>query len=286
MTMLRRWLAVSICVLAMAGLTVPVAVAQFEDADLPESMLRPTRNFSGQNIAFCINTASIMADFDRALAAELAGTLLVDHEIVEILADNIPGPPYDFRLPLQESEIYLSLAHRCDALMGFTHLSNYPDWLSGTPPYLTTHTVIGVRERTYSSFSEIGAGQPIGARIMSIADSYLSLHLQTMPEASRWNRVSHLNNVVLIERLLDGSLEAILIWEPAVRRYLADHPEAGEIEIIRDLPFTIAPTEFVVALRRANDFLNLSLTQAIADLEADGTVERLAVEHGLIAPPQ
>lgn len=260
------------------------ASAQFADLDLPESMLRPTRTPPANSIAFCVNAASVMADFDRALAAELAGALLVEHEIVEVEPGTTPSEPYDFRLPLYESEIYLYLAHRCDAFLGFTQQAEYPPWLGATPAYLATPTVLVVRKGEYRDLGAVPPGGRIGTRLLSLSDGYLMSYVGTVPEAARWSRNLYRNHPLLIERVLDGTVEASLIWEPAARLYLADHPEAAaRLELVGTAPLAIPPTEFVIAVRRANDFITLSLTQAIAELETEHTIERLALEFGLVA---
>lgn len=286
MRTIYRLAATAIWALTAFAVSVPPTMAQFRDfrEEIPQHLLRPSRTIAGDRVAFCVNVTSMMADFDRAVAAELAGALLLDHEIVEV-RPLTPSPPYDFRLPLIEGEIYLFLAHECDAFMGFTQAADYSDWLRATPPYLATHTALAVREGEFTSASQFGPGQRVGARLLSIADGYLSTYLRAQPDAARWERVVYPNNAFLIERLLDESVDAILVWEPALHRYLADHPEAENVTVLTELPFTIAPTEFVISMRSENDFLQLNLAQAIAELQAEGTIDRLAAEHGLIPSP-
>lgn len=252
---------------------------------IPPEIARNMRRAGGDHIAFCVHAMSMLADFERDLAQELGDALLVSVEIVDVRA-MMPTPPYDFRLPLIESEIFYYMAQYCDAFMGFTPLSDYPEWLMISPTYLTTHTVLAVRSGEHGSLADIPPSAAIGTRLLSLADSQLAGYIQTLPAAQQWGRTAYPNHEVLIERLMDGSAEAILIWEPALLRYLADHPEAEDVRIIRDLPFTIASNAFALALRSQEDFLNTLLADAIAGLEAAGTIDRLAAEHGLVAPSE
>lgn len=271
---------------AVLALSVSSLLAQPIDLEgISDQDLRNQRRTLGDSISFCVNATSLLADFERALAAELSQSLLLDYEIFEI--NTIPATPaYDFRLTLDDLQIYRLLSQRCDALLGFTLLAEYPNWMAPSAVYLSTPTVLAVRDGEYGSLEEIPPGQAIGTRAFSLSDGFLLSYLQSLPLSSRLSRMVYPDNRLLIERLMDGSVEAILIWEVAIRFYQAEHPDAAPVDIIEALPFTIAPTQFVLALPPQEHFLNLMLDQAIAELHADGTIERLAIAHGIMAPSE
>lgn len=195
-----------------------------------------------------------------------------------------PTPAYDFRLGLDDVTIFRLLANRCDAIMGYSLLSAFPNWITPSLPYLGTPTVLAVRSGEYAGLDDIPRARPIGTRSATLADNYLMAYMRTLPEASRWERVFYRDNGQLIERLLDRSVDAILIWEPAILAYEAAHPEA-RIDVITTIPFAIEPSQFVLALRPQEQFINLGLSDAIAALTADGTINRLAIAHGLLPAP-
>ena len=49
----------------------------------------------------------------------------------------------------------------------------------------------------------------------------------SLPERSRWQRHAYYNNKVLIDRLLDGTVAAAFVWEPALYRAAGGKPETN-----------------------------------------------------------
>lgn len=269
---------------SVAGALHPAAAQSLRELGVSDDEIRNQRRATGNSITFCVNAGSLLAPFERDLAAEIAGVLLIDFDVFEVNTMP-PTPPYDFRLYLDDVAIFRLLARSCDALMGYTLLSIYPDWLRPSPVYLTTPTVLAVRAGEYRALTDIPVAGGIGTRSGSLADNYLSAYLRTLPEDARWPRTFYSSNEQLIERLVDHTLDAILIWQPALLAYEAEAGNAGAFDVLPQIPFTIEPTQFVMALRPQEQFIELSLGQAIAELTADGTIERLAVEHGLVPLP-
>ncbi len=257
------------------------ASAQFENFldEIPQNLRQPTRIHTGNEVAFCVNDTSMMAPFERALAQKIGDALLLETSIVSV-TPVIATDAYDFRLPLQDFEIYLYLAHHCDAFMGFTVGDDYPGWQSLSMVYLSTQTVLATRT-PYRSMAELPRSATIGGRLLSLAGGTLLSYLHTLPESSRWKQALFASHASVLGHLADGSVEAILIWEPAVARYRADHPDMPPVYVVRELAFPVPKTDFVLALWAQNDFLNQQLSQAVATLIADGTIDRLAHEHHL-----
>lgn len=276
-------MAVLTACLAVAAAITP-ALAQINDLELTEDQIRNVRRV-GDKPVFCSNASSILSEFERDVAEAIAGTLFLDHEFYafETLP---PSPPLDFRLALDQTQIFLILAQRCDALMGYTLLTNYRDWMVPSLPYLSTETVLAVRgDSPYQAMADVPFGQRVGTRMASLGDNFLADYLMVQPENARWRRTNYPDHQLELDRLVDGSVEAAIVWEPALARYTAAHPDA-DIRTIRELAFPVARSEFVLALRAAEDFFNQQVNMAIRSLTADGTLQRLAAEHGLpsVAP--
>ncbi len=268
------------------GLDAPVAWAQADLQELgatQDEILRyNSRSVQGGSITFCINTESVTADFDREVARAVTQALLLDYKLYEVTTLP-PTPPYDFRLMLDDADIFRLLLNNCDAIVGFSLLADYPGWMRPSPPYLSTSTVVAVRAGQYRELADIPKTMRLGTRSFSIADNYLRTYASTLPEDSRWRRNAYSSNEILVDRLVDGTVEAALVWEPALLAYAADHPDAPAIDILPSPPFTIPPTQLVFALRPQDDFVNVALSQAIEALRADGVLDELAARYHLVA---
>ena len=240
------------------------------------------RGSQGNKVALCVNGAAMMASFDAALARELASALLLTAEVIEVKTWR-PTEPLDYRLPLTLEEIYIQFAEQCDGFMGFTLAQGYPEWMTITRPYLTTRTVLVTTSPNYRKLADIPVNRPLGTRILGGVDSQVAMYLQSMPEKSRWQRLAYYNNKVLIDRLLDGTVAAAFVWEPALYRATGGKPEAAGLHIIPS-PFEPMQTELGIGLRSHDAFLSTTLGQAIDALRADGTIDRLLAQHVLTAP--
>jgi polar amino acid transport system substrate-binding protein len=270
-------LAVSLC--GVAG----EALAQQEDLP-PRDVYIERGHTRGDKITFCVNPAAMMASFESALAREIAGRLLLVPTVVEVKTWH-PTEPLDYRVPLGYDELYIEFAERCDGFMGFTLAPGYPSWLIITRPYLSTRTVLATTKPSYRKLADIPSDRRIGTRIFGIVDNQLIIYLQSLQEKSRWPRAPYFNNKLLIDRLLDGTVDAAFVWEPALYRATNGAPESAGIRLIPP-PFELAQTDIGIALRSNDSYLMVTLGQAIDSLRSDGTIDALLVEHGLAAKPK
>jgi polar amino acid transport system substrate-binding protein len=279
----RRTMMTALAVAALAALlitNVSVALAQFEDMP-PRDVYRERGRTRGNQIALCVNGAAMMASFDKALGEQIASRLLLTPNVIEIKTWH-PTEPLDYRIPLSFEEIYIEFAERCDGFMGFTLAQGYPSWLIITRPYLSTHVVLAATSPEFRKLGDIPVNRPIGTRMLGGVDNQLIVYLQSLPEKSRWQRLAYFNNKMLLDRLLDRTVAAAFVWEPALYRATDGNPESKGIHVI-PAPFELSQTELGIGLRSNDAYLATTLGQAIDSLRADGTIDRLLVEH-VLAP--
>jgi len=282
MSYLATWRRLAAAILL--AMLAAVASAPIRAQEIPSRDLFQERGRGGQGnkITFCVNGAAMMAPFDMALARELGSMLLLTAEVIDIKIWR-PTEPLDYRLPLTLEDIYIEFAERCDGIMGFTLAQGYPEWMTLTRPYLVTRTVVATTTPSYRSLADIPVTRPLGTRILGGVDNQVSMYLQSQSERSRWRRNAYYNNKVLIDRLIDGTVAAAFVWEPALYRATDGKLEAAGLRIIPS-PFPLYETEIGIAVRSHDMFLSTALGQAIEALRADGTIDKLLVEHGLAAP--
>ena len=168
-------------------------------------------------------------------------------------------------------------------MLGFVLSDSFENWLTISRPYMDTGYALAVVGETYGDFADIPRDQAIGTRGMNNGDIALTSYLQALPEANRWRRFPYYDNAVLIERLLDGSIAAAVIWEPAL--YYATDGDPGMAGIrLASLPFSPRPTQIGIALLAEDIFLRTALDEAIAALVEDGVVAELMARHNLSQP--
>jgi polar amino acid transport system substrate-binding protein len=266
-----------------AVLVAIVGIAQ-EDGRLPPHMVDEGRRMLGDSIRFCILEDGLTADFDLALAAELASVLLLEVEVRPVSAYH-RSRPLDYRPNLLMEEIHLYLAERCEAFLGFTVAQGYPDWLSIGRPYLRTRFVLAATEGDVTALRDIPAGTPIGFRYLSSADIQFAMFLETLPLDDRWRRVPYPDNQILIDRLLDGTLDVAILWEPALFVATGGDPASHDIHLIAADPYRPPEVRFAVGLLSRDTFLRTMLDAAVVELIESGAIERLLEEHGLPGEP-
>jgi len=280
-TVSRRRPVISAMLAALLCIASSAAGAQGVEVP-PRDVYQDRGRGQSNKVALCVNGDAMMASFESALAREIASVLLLTPAVIEIKAWR-PTEPLDYRLPLMLEEIYIQFAERCDGFMGFTLAQGYPEWMAITRPYLVTRTVIATNATNVRKLADVPVNRPLGTRILGGVDNQVIMYLQSLPEKIRWSRLTYYNNKVLIDRLLDGTVAAAFVWEPALYRATGGKPEAAGLHTIPS-PFALYETEFGIAVRAHDTFLNTMLGQAIDALRADGTIDRLLAEHGLAAP--
>src|SRR5690606_8111074 len=138
------------------------------------------------------------ADFERDLAQEIGLTLLLDVEIYDVNPAR-PTRPLDYRLPLSEQQLFITLVENCNAMLGFVLSETFNKWMTISRPYMATDYVLAVRD-DYDGLTDIPRDLPIGTRAMNNGDSALTSYLQSLNAANRWRRFPYYDNEVLIER--------------------------------------------------------------------------------------
>lgn len=280
---LTRCLLATLATALAATFHAPPAAAQApQGMEIGPEFLDQTLRQGDNTLRFCINPASVLAPLDRAVAQRIADTQLLNAEFHEVAAP-FAVKPYDYGLQVGGRAFFIEFHNNCDAFMGLRLApGQFPEWLSISQPYFSARTVLASANEAIDSFADIPPGTAIGSRLGASGDVNLTSYLRSLPENARPRRFPYPDNGLLIERLLDGTLTAILIWEPAL--YLASDgdPEAMGFAAVFDLPAAVPPLDFGVAVMAQDTFTRGLIDQAITALEQDGTLDALAREHVLL----
>lgn len=249
---------------------------------IPPEFLDQSLRQGDNTLRFCLNPASVLEPLDRAVAQSIADVLLLN---AEFHAFDVPFRilPYDFRMQVSGREFFVAFHNNCDAVMGMRLApGQLPDWLSISQPYFSARTVLASATPGINSFADIPAGTAIGTRMQASGDLHLSGYLRSLPANQRPRRFPYPDYGTLIERLGDGSVSAILIWEPALHFAAGGDPAQIGVTAIFDPPFAAPPLDFGVVVMAQDTFTRGLIDQAITALRADGTLDALAREHAML----
>lgn len=256
------------------------AYAQPLEDVIPRDLYTDELRQNGNSITFCYNPDGMMAEFEAELADIIGSVLLVNVEINPLDGSLIPTKPLDYRLPFLPEQIFLLLAEECDAIIGYVLSRSVPEWVLLTRPYLSTPSMLIVKDTAINTIEDVPLDQVIGSRSLALSDNRLSSFIRARPEDRRWKRTPYYDNRKLLDRLDDGTVSAAVIWAPALYYATDGDPEAAGYHAL-PLPFPDNRTQFGIATRSNNTYLNSILGDAIAELVNDGTIAEMSERHNL-----
>lgn len=261
------------------------ALAQGQQPVVPRDLVNNRRPVEGDTITFCVNPESLANDFNRAVAQAIAQSLLATAEFHNV-TPNGKVQPLDYSFPISDSELFIYLSEYCQAFVGFNLSSNvYPEWLTFSRIYAETQFVLAVTDPGYQSLKDLPADKAIGTRFVSAADLKLVNYLQSLPVEQQWKKFGFFSNQILVDKLLDGTVGAALIWEPSLAPALKGKALADQVRVISTGDFSPPQIQFGLALRSKDTALRTLLDQAIVSLIEDGSIDRLLDEYQIPGNP-
>lgn len=274
----RRMVA-AVCALLTVGI-VSAQVAPPSDGappDVPRDYIERYRRMDGEMLRFCIHPKGITGDLDLAVAHAIGQTLLLEVEIYEVhpIID-IPGLA---GIPISEDELFVYLTNHCDAFLGFTLGAGvYDPWVTISRPYVQTRFIAVTTEDGPSRLSDLPPGGIVGTTMLTEGDAQVGAYVRSLPEERRWRRFPYPHAPLLIERLVDGTVEVGVAWEPAVW-FAADMLGAQVHEIPSD-PVSLPSRGVGMVLRSDQLFVRDAVDSAIAALLQDGTLQEIYEQVG------
>ena len=256
---------------ALLALLGALAIGPVLAQELPESLENNTTRLQGDQITFCLDSTSVGAPFDHAVAEAIAGALLVKAAFV----DAPTGFPIDGGGYLAELKIVM--ANKCDVLLGISLQPNfpYPDWATPTRAYADIPYVLAVKDPSYNSLADIPRNKRIGTELASIGEYAFITYSQQQPQDQRWVRLPYADSKLMLKRLLDGTLGGMILWNPVLNQVTGGNPQSMGVRAISTAP--VPPSSVLVAglVSSRDAFLRSQLDEAISSLIGDGTIQSL-----------
>lgn len=264
-----RLMQVAVLAAAISGLHSP-SWAQSTSPQLRQFNIPPL-SVGQHEMVFCINTASILAEFDRDVAEAVADILLVDPVFYDVEYRDQTWP-LDYAIPITEPEFATVLLSSCQAFAGYPYpeQDGIPEWLTISRPYFSSSFVLMVRDPDIAPLEQLPPDAVIGSRLAAPETELLRLRIAG--SSVRW--LPFTNNESLLHALEDGGIDAALVWQPAVRSLETDLVEAGN-------PLPQVHQEFAFALPSNLTYLRTQLDVAIQSLQDSGTLDEILAGHGL-----
>lgn len=235
--------------------------------DIPRELLNPLRRVEGEKIRFCYYPNSVTAELDVAIAQAVGEVLLLDTVLVKA-----EGPisllGIDF-IPLSEDDLFLFLSNDCDAFLGFTlAIGAYSDWMTFTRSYVKTDFVIVARDDSVTELDQLSQDGIIGSVMMSEVDIYFSSILRVQTGDRHWRRFPYPDTRLLLQRLLDGTVDVAAGWKPTIMQMQA--LLGAELVNVEAGSFKLPTRETGMVLLGNQAYLRSAIDHAIEALIAQG----------------
>lgn len=273
-------LAAALCLSAGPAGAQPSSSSSPLDRIAPEFLDNP-RRIAGDELHFCLNTSSVLVALDRAVSEAVAGLLFLRPVFYDV---EYPGPrKVDYRIPLTPVQLFSTMNNRCDVFAGYRiNAGILADWLTVSRPYFRSSLVMASLDPAVRRLEDLAAGEKIGVRLGGTGHRELRTYLDSLPSERRQRQIPYPDNDVLVERLFDRSVAAILVWEYAPG-FLPDRQDGQSIASVFAPPFSINELQFSFAMMNNNTFIRSTLDSALDALQADGTLDALIRQH--LPPP-
>lgn len=264
---------------AAAALTlffVATAMGQSDLPPVPPEFYDGFRRVGGNEVTYCIDLSSPVVEFNRQAAAAIADALLLEHAFFDV------DPTYPIDAQGYLDDLFVWLTDDCDAFMGVSLGSTtLPSWLTITRPYASFRYVLVAADENVQALRDLPLEELVGSQMVSAGDRALIAFLQARTQSERWRRIPYADNALMLERLLDGTLGAMLIWEPTLYLLTDGDPESFGVHIIDPAPFQEQRVAVGMVLRQQQAFVREQIDAAIAALVADGTMLELLEQTGV-----
>lgn len=270
----RRAFAASLVALLAFGATP--APAQDEGDNLPSELLDNLRRQQGDKLLVCIDNMSVGAALDEAVMRAIADALLLDVEFVP--APNAAYFPLSGGGFLQE--IRVALNNNCDIVAGWVVQPDppYSNFAQVTRPYVTIPFVLAVTDPDFTSLTSIPHDRLLGTALGSLGERAYIIWQQQVPASEAWLRLPYADASLMLQRLRDGKIAGMIIWEPWLVQLTNGDPAEAGVQIVPMDPVPQEAARIGALVSSRDTFLRNAIDEAITSLTADGTLTRLLEE--------
>ncbi|MFO7544108.1 MAG: hypothetical protein R6W77_01280, partial [Trueperaceae bacterium] len=191
----------------------------------PHWLQRRAPSTDTQTVSFCVDPRDPGAAVDQAIAEAVNAALLLEPRVHVV--DRLVVVEDDFE------RLYIDLVDNCAAYLGFPlYPGAYPGWLTFTRPYYEARFVILTDRPGWSSLGDIPPASRVGAVQGTQGDiRFLTLN-NARPAAARWLRTPLGHPERAFDALMDGVVDALIVWEPWWWHLTRSRPELEDLRVL------------------------------------------------------
>lgn len=256
------------------AIAIPAQAQIFDNLSNPER-LNQTVLTEGNKFRICQFNNSETQELDTAIGNAIADTLLLEssHHMIRgsfgIGGENAAD------------EMFIQLYNDCDVIMGMgLKAGSVPPEFTVTRPYIGYSYMLLASDENIKTIEDIPYGSWIGGQLGSYGDYLLNLLINVRPNNKTWKRLPYGDNNLMMNRVLDGTAKAAVIFGPSWRTLSQTRDDIDLFHELPIIPELNAEANIGAIMSSAQTFMRQEVDKAITDMVADGTIERLVKETG------
>ncbi|SDG89163.1 substrate-binding periplasmic protein [Pelagibacterium luteolum] len=280
----RASVRIALVITSLIWMSLPSPAAIGQEDPVSRDMYDERLRNEGNSIAFCLRPIGPLASFEAELADQLGQVLLTEVRTYTVNERSFPVRPtiFDYIFGLTDEQMFIVMAEQCDVLLGM-HLSTAaPPWVRLSRPYIVARMLGISDDPEVRTLADLRQTHRIGVQALAAGDAALTSYLRTLPADTIPQRVIFRDNRSLFEALSTEQVDVTLMWEGALMAGVDG--DATGYHALDSLPFPVDAVRISAAVNVRDSFLGALIDEAIAALEADGTLAEMAVRHKILWP--
>jgi len=260
---------------ALSSGPVSAEEPEFYDVPFAQGQWNFGRRLDESQLRYCVDRRDPDWEVAAAIADAISQGLLLEPQRYVVESNFVTE---------DITKVYAILLEHCDFHMGFKLIpGGYSGWAMLTRAYYQADYVFVTADPDINALADLAPMRPIGATLGTSAHIRLVSYLSALPAEERWPTYPMGSNDLALKSLVNGTVDAALVWAPTLWAKQRDDPAYADLHIIDPSP--LPPTTLGVgALLLANEtFLRTAIDEAISALSADGTITRILDQYGFPA---
>lgn len=248
-------------------------LAQITDG-LDFSELEQWRLQRGNILRLCQFDGNPTAEFDRRVGEAIGQRLLLNTSFTEL------GDNYGIGGEYAAQDIYVSLVNDCDIILGMGIGANlYPPEFITTRPYAGFDYVGVAVDDSIGGLPDISGEDIVGAPVASYGLTVIGRYFALRPESQRPRIYPYGTADLMLTRLRDGTIDAMVIYGPILTQTLDGEP-AEDIATFPLAPEAPATVDIGGLMLAESAYLRSMVDEAITAMIADGSIKELIEDAG------